>query len=376
MVSLIRFAKPHFEPEWVEHFQNSVSSILQSGQLTNGPFVKRVEAYYANLLGSRYVAATNSCTASLHLAMILAGVKKGDEIIIPSNTFVSTANAALYCGATPIFAEINPNTLNLDPKDVESRITDRTKIVVPVHIGGKPCDMPSFVDLAKNHNLTIIEDCAHADGAKSRGMFCGTFGSYACFSFYPTKIIAGAEGGLLATSNLHEDKRGRVLLNQGRSGFGPNEITEIGFNYRMNELQAALILPQLDYHAELIRRRAKIADQYRRHLIDVDGISLPKVNPKDTESYYSMIVKIENNQRDEVRSELSDAGIETSIMYNPVHLQPVYRRTFGSKLGDLPITEKVCSELLSLPLHLGLSMRDVDTICDCLLKAVEQVAAV
>jgi len=371
---MIQFAKPYFKPEWRQRFLELAGEILDSGQLTQGVNVKSLEEYFSRLLGSRNVAATNSCTASLHLAMLLIGISKGDEVVVPSNTFAATANAVVYCGGTPVFAEIDPMTLNIDPNHVAELITEKTKAIIPVHLGGVPCVMSKISNMAEERGIHIVEDCAHAHGAYYHGRPCGTFGDIACFSFYPTKVIAGPEGGLLVTADKDADTRGRILLNQGRGGFGPLEISEIGYNYRMNEFQAAVIRVQMESLDEIVDKRTEIVQRYRRNLSRSRLVSVPKT-PADTRpSYYSFTVQINGADRDVVRDKMTEEGIGTSIMYHPVHLQPIYQRLFGYKPGSLPKTEEVCSKIISLPLHLGLTMAEVDLVCEKLISTIEDAS--
>ncbi|TFH04195.1 MAG: DegT/DnrJ/EryC1/StrS family aminotransferase [Candidatus Thorarchaeota archaeon] len=368
---MISFAQPYFNEQTLKKILSRFQQVLESGRLTNGRCVREVESLFAELLNGRGVVATNSCTASLHLSMILAGITPRDEVIVPSNTFVSTANAVLYCNAKPVFAEIDPSTLNIDPEDVLNRITEKTRAIVPVHLCGKPCEMDHLMEIAEEHNLTVIEDCAHALGSKYKNQPCGTFGQFACFSFYPTKVIASAEGGLLVSNDKDAITLGRVLINQGRTGTGPNEITEVGYNYRMNELQAAVILEQLPELDGFVKTRNEIAKHYTERLADTDNISLVVETPQERSSFYAYAIRILDISRDAVRQQLLKHGIETSIMYNPVHLQPVYRKLYGYEQGSLPITEKTCSQIINLPMHVGLSLEEVDYVCDTLKNAVK-----
>ncbi|TXT54869.1 MAG: Aminotransferase DegT [Candidatus Thorarchaeota archaeon] len=370
---MIPFAKPEFSEKTVETILQNISDALKSGYLTNGPYVRLVEEKFSGILSSLYVAATSSCTASLHLAMLLAGISKGDEVIVPSNTFVSTANAVVYCGGKPIFAEIETDTFNLDPLDVENKITDQTKAIIPVHLGGNPCDMTAFQRIASEHNLLLIEDCAHAHGAYYKNNPCGTFGDLSCFSFYPTKVIPSAEGGLLVTKNPEFDKKGRILLNQGRQGFGPSSIEEIGYNYRMNELQAILINSQISMLPELIQYRTKLANRYRRNLADSDYVNLQEVRVGNIHSYYSFIVSLPHGFRDEVRKLLTKEGVETSILYHPIHQQAAYQKIIGADSVSLPTTEDICSKTIALPMHLAMDESTVDIVSTKLLESIEWI---
>ena len=347
-----------------------IDEVLQSGWLTSGPKVHALESALSEYLGLPSVAAMNSCTASLHIALKLAGVTRGTEVILPSETFVSTANAVLQNGGTPVFAEIDPNTLNIDPNDVSDKINERTSCIIPVHIAGLPCDMERLSRIGKEHNIPIIEDCAHALGSKLNGQACGTFGRYSCFSFYPTKVVGGAEGGLLASQDPTHVETAKILRNQGRAGMGPNEITHLGYNYRMNELQACVILPQVPCIDDLVRKRNSIASMYDDFLDSVEKVELIERPNNVVHSCYSYIIKVPEKLRSSMRKSLLNRGIETSVLYHPVHLQPVYRNLLGFTSGSLPATESVCSRLIALPMHTGLEASDVQRVCDELESAL------
>jgi perosamine synthetase len=298
-------------------------------------------------------------------------VKPGSEVILPSETFVATANAVLHNGGTPVFAEIQPETMNLDPDDIESRITERTTCIIPVHIAGLPCDMKALMDIAESHDLTVVEDCAHAHGSMYDNQYCGTFGSYASFSFYPTKVLGGAEGGLLIVPDDESEQTARSLINQGRSGFGPSEITNIGFNYRMNELQASVILPQIPHLDEIVERRNQMANIYTNRLKGVSDIYCLHKPENCRHSYYSYMVKVKAEQRSRIIEMLQKRGIGTSVMYNPVHLQPAYVNLFGYEKGSYPVTETACASILSLPMHNGLTSEDTSRVIENLLSIIE-----
>lgn len=364
LVASIRFANPFFSPSLVDTMLERMKEVLESGWLTSGPNVSHIESFFEDYFLTPNVVALGSCTASLHLSMILSGVTKDAEVILPSETFVSTANSILYCGGTPIFAEIDPNTMNLDPADVEARITERTVAIAVVHIAGLPCEMKSFQKIAKQNDLILIEDCAHAHGSQYNGKHCGTFGDFACFSFYPTKVVPGAEGGLLITRDGSLKQITKKLRNQGREGFGVEAITEIGYNYRMNELQACVIYPQLEMLDTFVEKRNEIAKYYDELLSGVSKIETIAKPSNVKHSYYSYMIKVPPSQRNKIILKLGEKGIQTSVMYHPVHLQPAFRRFLGSKQGDLPITEDACSKLISLPMHLGLSKSDIEYVCN------------
>ncbi len=371
MATRIKFADPSFKDELIDEMLSLMHKVLKSGWLTSGPNVEKLESFFTSYLNNMPCVATNSCTAALHLAALLSHVER-KEVIVPAQTFVSTANAVLYAGGTPVFADINGSTLNIDPKDVERKITNNTAAIIIVHLAGLPCNMDDLLKIARDYDLLLIEDCAHAHGARYRGSPCGSFGDFSCFSFYPTKVIGGAEGGLLATKRHNDANHARILVNQGRSGIGPMEINEIGYNYRMNELQASVILPQLAHLKEIVQYRNRIAKMYEENLSLVEGIELLEVPSNVVHSYYSYIVKV-FGKRDEIIHELHKAGIETSIMYHPIHLQPIYQNLFNYSPGLLPVTEDVCSRIISLPLHGNMGENDVAFVCETLKKILASI---
>lgn len=365
----IPFCIPHFAEEDVPGILDRLREPISSGSLTQGANVQEFEERFASYIGTKHAVALNSCTAALHIALECIGVGKGDKVIVPSNTFVATANAALYCGAEPVFAEIDPKTFNIDPEDIKNKINSKTKAIIPVHIAGQPCDMDLIMQIAEQFGLYVIEDAAHAHGSAYKGKKCGAFGLANCFSFYPTKVMSGAEGGIITTNEERVAEKARKLRNVGRGGMGPLEITEIGYNYRMNELQAILCLYQFNNLERFLDKRNKIAKWYTERLEDIDSIEPPHMMENVRCSYYAYIVKVNGINRDELRERLSQHGIGTSIMFHPVHLQPIYRELFGYKEGTLPVTEETSRKCLSLPIYPGMSEDDVEYVVSTL-KAV------
>lgn len=363
---IVPFCIPNFSEEDIPKIMEKLKEPLLSGFLTQGPNVQEFEERWRRYIGTRHAIAVNSCTAALHIALECIGIGDGDEVIVPSNTFVSTANVVLFCGARPVFAEVDARTFNVDPVDIEDRITDKTRAIIPVHLAGQPCEMDKIMEIARECNLYVVEDAAHAHGSVYHGKKCGAFGIANCFSFYPTKVMAGAEGGIITTDDDEVAEKARRLRNCGRGGLGPLEITDIGYNYRMNELQAILCLYQMDNLEKLLDRRAKIADYYTERLDEIEGIEPPYKIDDVRCSYYAYIVKV-NSDRDKLRERLNHIfGVGTSVMYHAVHLQPVYRELFGYKEGMLPVTEEVSKRVLSLPIYPKMNEYDVDYVISAL----------
>lgn len=367
--SVIPFSKPFFSEEDIKEVNARVEEILRSGWLTSGPIVKRFEKAYAEFVGAKHAVALNSCTAALHAALLVSGVKSGDEVVVPSNTFCATANAALYIGARPVFADSDPLTFNITPHEVQKRISRKTKAIIVVHLGGNPCDMKEIVEVAVDHNIPLIEDCAHAHGAKYKGVSCGTFGIAGCFSFYPSKIVTASEGGIVTTDEEALANRIRILRNHGRATFGPSEVVELGFNYRLSEVHAAIGITQLKHITRFLEVRNKLAEIYNEKLASIKWIEPQRIRNGNLCSYYVYIVKLTDEapvSRDVLMKKLSDRGIATSVLYHPVHLQPFYVKLFGYRKGELPVAEELGEKSLALPLYNGMKADEVTRVIDAI----------
>jgi len=364
---VIPFSKPFFDEEDIKEINARIEEILRSGWLTSGPVVKRFERAYAEFVGAKHAVALNSCTAALHTALLVSGVKSGDEVVVPSNTFVATANAALYVGAKPVFADSDPLTFNVTPDEVQEKISRKTKAIIVVHVGGNPCDMNEIEEVAADYKIPVIEDCAHAHGAKYKGFSCGTFGIVGCFSFYPTKIVTTAEGGMVTTDDEALANGIRILRNHGRATSGPSEVVELGFNYRLSEVHAAIGITQLRHINRFLEVRNKLAEMYNERLAGIKWLEPQHIRNGNLCSYYVYIVKLTDEaplSRDALMKGLSDRGIETSVLYHPVHLQPFYVKLFGYRKGELPVAEELGEKSLALPLFNGMKVDDITRVVD------------
>ena len=357
----IPFSKPSFDEGELAEIGANIKLVLRSGRLTSGPMVERFEEEFSRFTGSRHAVAMNSCTAALHAILCALGVSKGDEVIVPSNTFVATANAALYQGATPVFADCDDDTFNVSPADIERKITKKTKAMIVVHLGGNPCDMDEITEISERHSVPIVEDCAHAHGAKFQGKNCGTIGVAGAFSFYPSKIFTTAEGGMVVTDSKEMAEKLRILRNHGRAEFGPSEVIELGYNYRLSDVHAVLGISQLKHVDRFLEHRKRIADLYNEGMRGIGCLEPQLVRKNSVCSYYAYLVKIDENapfDRDELLSELNGRGVDTSILYHPIHLQPLYRRLFGYRERLLPVTEKLGRTSFGLPLYNDISFEE------------------
>lgn len=370
----IPFAKPYFTDDDIAEINVKIGDILRSGWLTAGPIVKEFEAEFAKHVGAKHAVALNSCTAALHATFLALGIGDGDEVIVPSNTFVATANAALYVGAKPVFADSDPETFNISATDVQDKITRKTKAITVVHLGGNPCDMKELLDIADANNLLVIEDCAHAHGAKYRQKSCGLLGTAGCFSFYPTKVMTSGEGGMVTTDDEQLAAKIKVIRNIGRADYGPTAIQELGYNFRITDIQAAIGLAQLKHLNDYIIHRNSAAKFYNAELSEIDWLKLQDIRKGNLSSYYAYIVELTSDapiSRDDLASTMKQQGVGTSVLYHPVHLQPLYVKRFGFKNGLLPVAERLGSKSIALPLDNSISFDSQKRVVETLKQVTE-----
>ncbi len=365
---------PMAKPYHSRAIEEAVLTVLRSGMLIQGRVVEDFEARLAAYLGCKHVVAVSSGTAALHLAFLALGVKPGDEVITTPFSFAATANAIAFCGATPVFADIDPRTFNLDPASVEERITARTVGVEPVHLYGQPAEMDAILAVARKHGLFVVEDAAQAIGAEYRGRKIGTIGDATCFSTYSTKNLHTMEGGLVATDNDEVAARVRRLRNVGQDG--KYYHTMIGYNYRMTEVAAAIGREQVRLIDEFTRiRRANAA--YLTEAISsmrVAGVTPPYVLPHVTHVFHQYTVLLDPEEagrsREDVAAAMRAAGVETGVHYpRPIYAQPCYASTMRA-IPACPVTERTYQRVLSLPVHSGLSHDDLEHVASALGRAV------
>jgi perosamine synthetase len=350
-----------------------VLEVLRSGRLSLGPLVDRFEEALAERVGAARVAAVSSGTAGLHLCMRLAGVGPGDEVVTSPFSFVASANCALYEGATPVFADLDPATLNLDPAAVEAAITPRTKAILPVHIFGRPAELDRIEAIAERHGLAIVEDACEALGAEYRGRPVGSSGHPAVFAFYPNKQVTTGEGGAVAVSSDEEWELLKSLSNQGRSDSGEwLTHSRLGWNYRLSDVAAALGVAQLERLDEILERRAAVAARYAELLSGVDGVELLAADDADhRRSWFVYVVLLDSGvDRDGVMARLGEEGIAAKPYLPSIHLQPFYRERFGYAEGMLPVSEAASARSLALPFHTTLSAEDQERVVDVLRRVL------
>lgn len=368
----IPLAKPSIKEEDI----NKVAEVLKSGRLSLGPKLKEFEEKFASFIGTKYAIAVSSGTCALHLCVKALGLKKGDEVITTPFSFIASSNCLLYEDVKPVFVDINKETFNIDETKIEKAITEKTKAILMVHIFGRPCNIDKIGDIAKKHNLCIIEDSAEALGSKFNGKYVGAFGDASIFAFYANKQITTGEGGIILTDNKEVADLCRSLRNQGRgSNMQWLEHDKLGFNYRMSEINAALGVSQLNRIEEIIAKRKIIFKTYQDKLKNIPEIILPAIEPLKDTNWFVYTVLVKNLSRNIIIEKLAEKGIECKAYFDrPIHLQPFYKEKFGCKEGDFPLAESVCKKTLTLPFYTDMLISDVNFVCDTLkeiLKSME-----
>lgn len=355
-----------------------VVDTLRSGWIGTGPKVKKFEEQVRAYKGSKHAVAVSSCTAALHLSLLALDLKPGDEVITTPMTFCATLNAILHAGARPVLVDCDRATQNIDPAQIEKKITKKTRAILPVHFAGRPCDMDALMAIAKKRKLAVIEDCAHAIETEYRGGRAGTFGEFGALSFYVTKNITTAEGGMVLTDRTDLADTIKVLALHGMSkdawkrfsdeGYKHYEVVYAGFKYNMTDLQAAIGLHQMPRIERYWKRREELWARYQEAFADLPCF-LPAPAEKDARHAYHLytpLVDVERlgKTRDQVLNELNARKIGTGVHYLALHLQPFYRKTLGHKPGDFPNAEFISERTLSLPLSAKLTDEDAGDVID------------
>ena len=365
---------PLFKICWDEQDIEKVTSVIKrGGYWAMGPDVKEFEKKIAEYVGVKYAIAVNSGTSALHVVLAAHDIGEGDEVIVPSFTFIAAANAPLFVGAKPVFAEIEEKTYGLDPDDVERNITPRTKAIIPIHYGGSPCHIRELKEIAQKHNLTLIEDASESLGAMVKEKKVGSFGDSATLSFCAPKVITTGEGGMVLTNSRDACEKVKLIYNHGRvetadyfSSAEQMEYVILGYNFRMSTMTAALGMAQMEKIDEIIQKRRENAHYLTEGLSEIEEIETPQ-EPQDYWHVYQMYtirLRQRNGTRDRLKEYLAQHGIMARIYFEPVHLSLFYRRKFGYKDGELPITERISKEVLTLPMYPGLTKSEMDYIIE------------
>lgn len=352
---------------------DALRHVLQSGWVSMGAVTERFEHRFAQFVGARHAIAVSSGTAALHLANSALGIGPGDEVLCPALTFVATANAIIYAGGRPVFADIrDEGDLTVSPTSIEERITRNTRAITVVHYAGFPCDMDAIMGIARRHNLYVIEDCAHSPGARIGNLHCGAIGDVGCFSFFANKNMTTAEGGMVTTNNDMLAHRIRRLRSHGMTSttFDRHkghaysyDVTDLGYNYRIDELRSALGLRQLEKLVQWNARRIALRNRYIELLSNVESLTIPFLNPRgENASHIFPILLKEDICRRDFMAYLKTQGVQTSIHYPPVHLFDYYRCRYGFSEGLLPRTEQVAAREVTLPLYPDMKAGDITAV--------------
>jgi perosamine synthetase len=361
----------------------AVVEALRSDWLTTGPLVETFEKAFASEVGAGHAVAVSSGTAALHAAVAALGIGAGDEVIIPALTFVATANCVVFQGGKPVFADVDPETLLLDPNQVEALVTPRTRAVIAVDYAGQPCDYDGLRKITDAHEISLVADACHAVGGRYRGKAVGSLAMLSTFSFHPAKHVATGEGGMITTNDPELARRARIFRNHGittdhrqraEKGSWFYEMVELGLNYRLTDMQCALGLKQLEKAGFWLKRRRAIAARYRSSLSQVSGIEPLAVTDNVEHAYHLFVIRLTENdlaaKRDEVLSALRAEGIGVNVHYIPVHLHPFYRERFGTHPGDIPVAEAEYQRILTLPMFPAMTDQDVDDVVTAIRKVV------
>ena len=380
----IPFHKPYVQREEIEGVVDS----LRSGWLTMGPKTVEFERKFAEYCEVEHAVSMNSCTSCLHLALKAAGVREGDEVIVPAFTFTSTASVLSYFGARPVLADVDPDTHNLDVSKLERHINERTRAIIPVHYAGQPCDMEEIMEIARPRGIYVIEDAAHALPAWYRYKKVGGIGDITCFSFYATKTLCTGEGGMATTNNPEWADRMRVLRLHGMSrdawkrysknGQWRYEVVEAGCKYNMTDIQAAMGLAQLEKLEWMWMWRREIAARYTEAFIERRELIAPEVKSDRDSAWHLYALKLNLNalkiDRDQFINHLVQSGVGCSVHFIPLYRHPFYRDTFGCKPHDYPASEWIFERVVSLPIYPGMMEEDVSGVIEVVLHLAEKFA--
>ncbi len=370
-----------FKPNIGEEEIAEVVDTLKSGWITTGPKVQKFEEDFKAYIGCKNAIAVSSCTDGLELCLAVLGIGEGDEVITTPLTFCSTANVIVHRGAKPVFADIKEDTLDIDPRKIEEKVTNKTKAIIPVHYAGQSCDLDEILDIAKRYNLKVIEDAAHAVGSEYRGKKIGKESDFAVFSFYAAKNITTGEGGMICTNNDEYAEKLKILRLHGiskdawkrysKEGSWFYEVLEAGYKCNLTDIQASLGIHQLRKLDNFIKLKQEIADFYSQAFKNIPQIIIPKVKENIKHSWYLYPIIVKEFDRSLFIEKLKAENIGTSVHFIPVHLHPYYRDKFGFKRGDFPVAERVFDGLVSLPIHNCMTMDDAKDVVDAVNKILK-----
>lgn len=377
---------PFFRPDVSTDEIRAVTDVLKSGWLTTGPRVAKFEKKFTAYKKSSYALAVHSCSAAIHLSLKAMDFQPGDEVITTPLSFPSTATMIHQAGLKPVFADVHPETLNIHPGEILKKISHRTRVVIPVHLGGNPCDMKKILSIAKNYKLKVIEDCAHACESMFGKKHVGTFSDAGCFSFYPSKNLTSADGGMVTTNDKKLAEKIRLLryhgMNQNtwqrnrKKNMAQMDIFLPGFKYNMNDLQAALALVNLKHVEEKWNRRKKIAERYDEAFRNEELFSPVKNFSTNKNAHHLYIIQLQleklKKSRDEIIAILSEKGVQCSVHFYPIHLYTFYREHYDYKSGDYPMAEKASRRIISLPIFPTMHDSEIEFVIGTITKTIRQ----
>lgn len=375
----IPYGKQYIDKDDIE----AVSKVLESPYLTTGPNVEEFEGKLCKLTGAKYAVAISNGTSALHAACYAAGITVGDEVITTPITFAASANCVLYCGGTPVFADIDPDTWNIDPKDIEKKITNKTKAIIAVDFTGQAVQINEIKDICKKHNLIFIEDSAHSIGTKYDGIPIGSHADLTTFSFHPVKTITCGEGGAILTNNEEYYKKMMLFRSHGitrdenlltHTPFnGYNEQVELGYNYRMTDFQAALGSSQLSKLEQFARRRKEIVNKYNEAFAEIQELTLQKEIKESDTTRHLYIIRLKSDSlkvgRNEIYKALNAENVGLQVHYIPVYYHPYYQE-LGYEKGLCPVSEELYEEIITIPLYYSLTDEDVESIIEAVNKVI------
>lgn len=378
---------PLARPDITKKERQTVMSVLKTPILSLGPWLSKFEEAFAKFIGVKHAIAVNSGTSGLHLVVKSLGIKDGDEVITSPFTFISSATCMMFERARPVFVDIDPLTMNIDPKKIAKAITKKTKAILPIDVFGHPAEWDQILKIAQKHHLKIIEDSCEAIGSeyyskiKKKWLECGQFGEAGVFAFYPNKQMTTGEGGLIVTDDDKIAELCRSMRNQGRGGDQKwLDHVRLGYNYRISDINCALGYVQISRIKEIMRKRATVAKMYHRHLKKIKEIILPYVAPNVKMSWQAYIIRLNNNfsreQRDKILDLLRKNGVGCNNYFPSIHLQPLFTKSFGYKRGDLPVSESISDRTIALPFFNNLSEAQIKYVAKILGAAVKQIGFV
>jgi dTDP-4-amino-4,6-dideoxygalactose transaminase len=372
----IEYCKHNIGKEEIERVRRVFGSLF----LTTGDEVSEFERDLASYLSLPHTVAVTSCTAAMQLALLAAGIGPGDEVITTPLTFIGTANSILMAGATPVFADADRSTANIDPAAVEAAVTPRTRAILPVHLYGQMCDMAALGAIANRHKLVIVEDAAHSLEAEWAGKKPGHWGDFACFSFYATKNITSGEGGAISAK---DDGRAELLkklrlhgldksaIDRYTNHFEKYDVDVFGWKYNMDNIHAAILVEQLKKVEGFLARRAEIYDRYVDAFRDVDGIEIHTRRTEARHACHLFTILVDAARRDTILEKLQERGVGVSVNFYPIHLMTYYRESFGYKPGMFPVAEEIGSRTISLPLYPKLTEKEIEFVVKTVIDVVK-----